>query len=142
MQIKSYFGTDDMIKQNREIVEKAVSLSFIPKTSQAQIDAIIANPYAVFVLAFNPNPVGLAIVTLPITKEDIIPQVIAFTTIKPGVRVALAKGVVDFIHKAGYNTFWAINATGRSDEIWTKAFTPTNWEANPIGSIMEFKING
>ena len=109
-----------------------------------EIKSIITNPrMGLLGTKENNQFVGLSIISLPTSKLDTCPQVIyLYNEGTMQAKDNLIKATVDFIHKAGYNRFWAINYSGRSDAAWSKVMKPEDWDLSPVGSIMEFKRNG
>ena len=96
-----------------------------------------------FITEEDGSLVGLSIVSLPTSRLDTCPQVIyLYNEGTLQAKDNLIKTTVDFIHSAGYNRFWAINYTGRSDTAWGKVMKPEDWDLSPVGSIMEFRRNG
>lgn len=70
-----------------------------------------------------------------------VPQVLHFYSEKPAHRHALVAQVLDFVRKSGYNTLRAINGSGTTDDIWTRAFRHEGWEIKPVKTVFEFKVS-
>jgi hypothetical protein len=47
--------------------------------------------------------------------------------------------LMDFIKSRGYNTAWAVNGTGNTDEAWKRVFGQETVEINRIGTVFELK---
>lgn len=128
----------------RELIKRAFVVSpWKDIDVKSEIISLLNNPrMGVFVTDEDHNLVGLSIVSLPTSRLDTCPQVIyLYNEGTLQAKDNLIKSTVDFIHKAGYNHFWAINYTGRSDAAWSKVMKPDEWDISPIGSIMEFRRN-
>lgn len=85
---------------------------------------------------------AVSIITLPQAFTDTLPWVVHFHNEGPrDLTHLVVKGTLDFIRKAGYNGFKALNQSGRSDKIWLRAFKNAG-KPNFIGSAFLFDING
>lgn len=69
-----------------------------------------------------------------------IPQVLHFYSEEKAVTHALIGYVLDFIKSKGYNTLRAVNGSGVSDAVWTRAFRHEGWEIEPVKTVFDFKV--
>lgn len=128
----------------REMVLRSLDPSPWGPEAIDEISKLIVDPNAQIVVSMeNAAFVGISVALLPVSPLDNHPQVIhIYNEGSIGARRVLVKATAAGIKDKGYDNFWAINFTGRRDEVWTRAFKPEGWEVKPIGSIMEFKVNG
>lgn len=116
-----------------------------PKGFEGMVEDIvrlIEHPLAIVLIGFEDNiPKALCIITLPETKLVPHPQIFHFYNGGSlAMRKKLTKATVEVIRQAGYIKFWTINATGRPDSVWARAYRMAG-KARPIGGLIEFDIN-
>lgn len=51
----------------------------------------------------------------------------------------LVAHILDKVKEKGYNKLRAINGSGASDAIWTRAFRHEGWEIKPVKTVFEFE---
>lgn len=94
----------------------------------------------VFLGVEDSKPVGLGIVTLPHSALAPYPQIVhLYNEGKPATARALRQAGVGFIKAAGYTKFWALNASRKPDEVWSRAFRDSG-KAHPVATLMEFEV--
>lgn len=115
---------------------------FFPATS-AEIIKEVAKHISkggVFVNWERGLPVAFCIVVWPENALE-TPQVLHFYS--EGSRAAtrqLVAYVLDKVKQKGYNKLRAINGSGASDDIWTRAFNYEGWEIKPVKTVFEFEV--
>lgn len=95
---------------------------------------VIANRYRVFIQ----GDAAFCILALPQNPFE-TPQVLHFYSEKPALRHSLVARVLDFVREKGYNSLLAVNSSGTTDDIWTRAFRHEGWEIKPVRTVFEFK---
>lgn len=94
----------------------------------------------VFVKYRNTIPVAFGIVDWPRNALE-SPQVLHFYS--EGSREetrALVAHILDKVKQKGYNKLQAINGSGASDDIWTRAFRYKGWKIKPVKTVFEFEV--
>lgn len=95
---------------------------------------------SVFVHYETGTPVAFCIVHWPKSALE-TPQVMHFYS--EGSRAssrALVVHILDKVKQKGYNKLRAINGSGVSDDIWTRAFRYKGWEIKPVKTVFEFEV--
>lgn len=83
---------------------------------------------------------GLALILMPTNALTPLPQVGHFYNGgSRDLRKKLTRAVVDVVKAAGYTKFWTINATGKPDSVWARAYRSAG-TGTPIGGLIEFDI--
>lgn len=83
------------------------------------------------------NICALGIVILPSNPLFPIPQAVMFYNDgDASVADEVLRAGVDFVKAAGYNKGWAINASGKSDAVWSRSFKQAG-TVSKVGSIMQ-----
>lgn len=107
-----------------------------------EVVALCGNPGNGVFLGFDENdkPTALGIVCLPTTRLVPYPQIITLFSAGPrSVKREVINAGLAFIKENGHMKYWAINATGHSDEVWLRAFAAD--EGTPkVASLYEFEI--
>jgi len=85
-------------------------------------------------------PVAFCIIAWPISALD-IPQILHFYSEggRDNTRT-LVGSVLDKVKQKGYNKLRAVNGSGISDEVWTRAFRHEGWEIKPVKPVFEFEV--
>ena len=52
----------------------------------------------------------------------------------------MSKEIVDHISSHGYSKFWAMNGTGRSDDVWIRALLPEGTTGRTIATVLEMAV--
>lgn len=94
----------------------------------------------VYVKYRNTIPIAFAMVDWPKSALE-IPQVLHFYS--EGSREetrALVSHILDKVKEKGYNKLRAINGSGASDNIWTRAFRYEGWKIKPVKTVFEFEV--
>lgn len=84
-------------------------------------------------------PIAFGIVDWPKSALE-TPQILHFYS--EGSREetrALVAYILDKVKEKGYNRLRAINGSGASDDIWTRAFRYKGWEIKPVKTVFEFE---
>ena len=84
-------------------------------------------------------PIAFCIIDWPKSALD-IPQILHFYS--EGSREItriLVGAVLDKVKQKGYNKLRAVNGSGISDEVWTRAFRYEGWEIKPVKTVFEFE---
>ncbi len=69
------------------------------------------------------------------------PTIVAFYNVGSRELRDLGKmKLMDFIQERGYNSAWAVNASGRSDAAWLKVFGQGAVDIERIGTVFDFKV--
>lgn len=58
----------------------------------------------------------------------------------PGVKRAMQEKLVDILLERGYTTMWAMNGTGRPDEVWERAMACPGVAFQPLGTVYAIGI--
>ena len=129
----------------RELFRKAFTFSPVVKVdfdaAIPDILFILESPrFKVFLGQEDYQYKGLMVVSLPESLLFPYPEIVTFYNEgSKALSSALIKAGVDFGKANGYTRVWAINASGKPDPLWLRAFGK---QAKPrvIGSLVEFDI--
>lgn len=94
------------------------------------------------VIAYNSDTKGyiaFAIIHWPKNPLE-VPQVVHFYS--EGTRHetrTLIQAILDKVKEKGYNVLQAINGSGASDDIWTRAFRHEGWDIKPVRTVFRFE---
>lgn len=91
--------------------------------------------YKVFTVHYT----AFVIIVLPQNPLQ-VPQVVHFYSEGAPQRRALVAKVLAFMKENGYNKFWGINGSGKSDAVWTRAFRHKEWKINAMNTVFEFEV--
>lgn len=85
------------------------------------------------------GPIAFAIIHWPKNPLE-VPQIVHFYS--EGSRKetrTLVRAVLDKVKEKGYNVLQAINGSGVSDDIWTRAFSYSGWDIKPVRTVFRFE---
>lgn len=105
--------------------------------------AMVGSPSNGVFLGFDENdkPCALGIVCLPTNKIIPYPQIITLFSAGPkSVKREVIEAGIAFMRENGYMKYWAINATGHSDEVWLRAFAADPEQTPKVAALYEFEI--
>lgn len=125
----------------REALEKTILAPGGFEEVAEDIVHLIETPGAYVLIGEENNELkALSITVLPESKIQPWPQVLhIFNKGSPKMRDMIIKGTVDFVKEKGYDRFWAVNGSGKSDVVWAHTFRKAG-KSTKIGSILEFQI--
>lgn len=125
----------------REFLERALLQSPWGIAAVDEVGKLMGEKLADVLVGFeNSLPAAMSVILYPSSALDQHPQVIhIYNEGSHSIRRALVKETADAIAARGYATFWAVNYSGRTDELWLRAIQPEGWNANRIGTLMEFE---
>lgn len=106
------------------------------------IKAVVENIHkgGVLVQYEKGTPIAFCIIVWPESALN-IPQILHFYS--EGSRVStrtLVGYVLDKVKQKGYNKLQAVNGSGASDDIWTRAFRYEGWKIKPVKTVFEFEV--
>lgn len=111
-----------------------------PQILLVEVAKMFVDPsFGVFIAIDQGKLKGLVVVSLPKDALLPVPQIPIFYAEGKGTKEALIHAGIEWGVNMGYNRFWAINISGRSDALWQRAFERAG-SAKRVGSIMEFAV--
>jgi len=124
----------------KEIIATHLASGFLTIEGARWIVDRVGNEDLSLLLALDPLPVGAIVIMWPSGPLSPLPNVVQFVAHSPSARHALLASMVDLMRRKGYNRGVAINATGKADAPWVRAFLPEGGKVIERKSLFEFEI--
>ena len=104
------------------------------------VKRVYAGTAGVFVIGTSHQIAGLAVVCLPQNPFDEMPWVLHFQCQGgPKAKNLLIQALTGWIKGWGYDTFHAMNNSGKPDSVWARAFN-RGGIVKKVASVVEFEI--
>ena len=124
----------------KEIIATHLATGFLTIEGARWIVDQVGTEDLSLLLALDPLPVGAIAIMWPSGPLAPLPAIVQFVAHSPTARHALLASMVDLMRRKGYNRGVAINATGKADPAWVRAFLPDGGKIIEKRSLFEFEI--